>query len=88
MTVLVAQRVFDKRPDLSKTSVIHAVEHPISSRIRLHTDPLQTAGAGPDNNGRLLEWVAIPLDPPNTGWYVFHAMPITKKMLRELEIIQ
>jgi hypothetical protein len=92
MRVIVDRRVMELHPELAEQDVIHAVKHEIGSRLRLGTFPAQTAGVGMDGNGRLVEWVKIPLDGAGGqvmgGWFVYHAMtPPTKKMLREVGLI-
>jgi hypothetical protein len=63
--------------------VVTAVESTLRAVPREGTGfPPQWVGVGLDGSGRLLEYVAI-----NVGidrWLVFHAMPATTKVLREV----
>ncbi len=51
---------------------------------RLDTDPTQWIGAGYDSNGRLLEYVGVATGADS--WLIFHAMPLTTKVRRELNL--
>jgi hypothetical protein len=73
-----------RHSDLSEADVIHAVANAINSQPRLSTEPMQYVGVGPSLSGSTLEWIVVALDDVEDGWYVYHAMPATKKVLREL----
>ena len=81
MQTQVHPRVTAKRPEITEQDVLAVVVHPLRSRAR-DTDPVQWIGAGIDPNGRLLEFIATETDDHTL--LVFHAMPATKKTLREL----
>lgn len=84
MKVVVHPRVIDRRPNITEGDVLAAVENSLRTVPRLATDPLQWAGVGLDVNGRLLQFVAVELGGPSDCWLVYHAMPVTEKMLREV----
>jgi len=81
MRVLVHPRVTLKRPEISEADVIAAFESALRSRARA-TAPVRWVGVGLDGSGRLLEWIAVEQEPD--GWLVFHAMPATTKVLKEV----
>lgn len=81
MEVVVHLRIVGKRPDISVPDVKAAFLGALRSRAR-DTDPVQWVGVGTDLQGRLLEFVAVELQPGT--WLVFHAMTATKKVLREV----
>jgi hypothetical protein len=73
--------VTERHPDVTASDVIDAFENTLRSRAR-DTHPVQWVGVGPDSNGRLLEYIAVEDEPD--GWLVFHAMPVTTKVLVEV----
>lgn len=81
MRVRVHPRVTERHPEVTIDDVIEAFESTLRSRAR-DTHPVQWAGVGTDANGRLLEYVAVEVEPD--GWLVFHAMPATRKVLTEV----
>lgn len=62
-------------------NVTEAFESTLRSRAR-DTYPVQWVGVGTDSTGRLLEYIAVEDEPD--GWLIFHAMPVTKKVLIEV----
>ena len=90
MIVEVHPRVLEGHPELSDLDVEHAVRNTIKSLEREDTDPAQTVGVGPDLSGNILQWIGNrivdnPID--SDYWFIFHSMPVTKKVLYELEMI-
>lgn len=81
--VRVHLRASAKRPEISDSDVIAAFEGALRSRAR-DTHPVQWLGVGVDRSGRLLEWIAVAVEPE--GWLVFHAMAATAKVLKELRM--
>lgn len=81
MRVRVHPRVNDRHPEVTTADVIEAFEGTLRSRAR-DTHPVQWVGVGADASGRLLEYIAVENEP--NGWLVFHAMPVTKKVLIEV----
>jgi hypothetical protein len=79
--VVVHERVNRKRPDIKVADVVQAFESALRSRPR-STHPIQWVGVGLDSGGRLLEFIAVENEPD--GWFVFHAMPATNKVLKEV----
>jgi hypothetical protein len=71
---------------VSVADASNAFEHAIASQVREDSSPARIIGVGPDLSGRWLEWAAIPL-AGEAGWLVFHAMPATSGMLRELGLL-
>ncbi|NEG55455.1 hypothetical protein [Bifidobacterium platyrrhinorum] len=82
--IVVDSRVHDRHPDVSDYSVRVAWRNVVRFMTREGTDPLKYVAVGYDENGRLLEMVAV-LDESDR-WYVFHAMRATPKVLRELHM--
>ncbi len=74
-------RAADRHPEVTAADVVGAFEGTLRSRAR-DTHPVQWVGVGADANGRLLEYIAVEVEPD--GWLVFHAMPATKKVLTEV----
>lgn len=70
-----------KRPEITTRDVVSAFEGALKSRAR-DTDPIQWVGVGLDTAGRLLEFIAVEDEPD--GWLVFHAMPATTNVLKEV----
>lgn len=81
MRVRVHPRVVARHPDVTEAAVVEAFEGTLRSRAR-DTSPLQWVGVGADASGRLLEYIAVEVEPD--GWLVFHCMPATKKVLVEV----
>lgn len=81
MRVRVHQRVPLRHPEVTENDVQTAFESSLRVRAR-DTHPVQWVGVGPDSRGRLIEYIAVEEEPD--GWLVFHAMPATKKILREV----
>ncbi|PFG20658.1 hypothetical protein ATL40_2266 [Serinibacter salmoneus] len=81
MRVRVHPRVTARHPNVSPADVVAAFEGTLRSRAR-DTHPVQWVGVGPDSNGRLLEYIAVEVEPD--GWLVFHAMAVTRKVLVEV----
>ena len=81
MRVHVHSRVVARHPEVTVDQVIEAFEGTLRSRAR-DTTPVQWVGVGEDAGGRLLEYIAVEDEPD--GWLVFHAMPVTTKVLVEV----
>lgn len=74
-------RITARHPEITANDVAHAFHGTIRSRAR-DTHPIQWVGVGVDACGRLLEYVAVEIEPD--GWLVFHAMVATTKVLVEV----
>ncbi len=81
MRVRVHPRVINRHPEVTAENVTEAFEGTLRSRAR-DTHPVQWVGVGTDSTGRLLEYIAVEDEPD--GWLIFHAMPVTKKVLVEV----
>lgn len=81
MRVRVHARVTTRHPEITAEAVIEAFEGTLRSRAR-DTHPVQWVGVGADSDGRLLEYIAVEIEPD--GWLVFHAMVATNKVLVEV----
>lgn len=81
MRVRVHPRVTERHPELAPEDVINAFEGTLRSRAR-DTHPVQWVGVGPDPGGRLLQYIAVEIEPD--GWLIFHAMPATNAVLIEV----
>lgn len=81
VVVRVHARIMAKRPEITAADVETAFLGALRSRPRA-SDPVQWVGVGMDTNGRLLEFIAIEVQPE--GWLVYHAMPATKQVLNEV----
>lgn len=83
MNIRVHPRVTRIHPEIEDADVIAAFTGTLRAVPRVGTEfPPQWVGVGLDANGRLLQYVAI-----NEGverWLIFHAMPATAKVLREV----
>ncbi|MDO5066493.1 MAG: hypothetical protein Q4D96_04350 [Propionibacteriaceae bacterium] len=71
----------ERPPEITEADVVTAFEQTLRSRAR-DTHPIQWVGVGLDAQGRLLEYVAVENEPH--GWPVFHAIPVTQKVLAEV----
>ena len=90
MKVEIHPRVAEKHQELTEHDIRYAVLNTIKSLTRTGTDPLQVVGVGPDRNGRILQWVGNRVldDPADAdSWFIYHALPVTMKVLYELEMI-
>ena len=85
MRVVVDERVTALHPQVSELDVIHAVTFAVCHQVRLGTEPVRYVGIGPGLDGRVLQWIAVRMQGAD-DWYVFHAMPVTEKVLVELGI--
>ncbi|MBT1171801.1 hypothetical protein JS528_00180 [Bifidobacterium sp. MA2] len=83
--VIVDPRVHERHPDVSDYSVRVAWSDVVRFMPREGTDPLRYVAVGYDEQGRLLEMVAV-LDAADR-WHVFHAMKATPKVLHELRLL-
>lgn len=81
MLIRIHPRIAAKRPEFADEDVAAAVRGAVRTRWR-DTDPAELVGAGLDPKGRLMQFVAVAEEPG--GWLVFHAMPATKRVLREV----
>lgn len=85
--ITVDERIIVKRPDITPDDVRHAYWTSEITRLRDGTEPLQSVGIGFDRNGRMLEWVAA-AKPVFGEWHIYHCMPATSKVKRELGILR
>ena len=83
MQVEVHPRIAQRHPEITEADVLAAVENCLRARPR-DTDPVQWAGVGVDGSARLVQFVAVELDGYPDRWLVFHSMPATDKMMREV----
>ena len=82
MEVIVHERVMGRHPELSEADVVHAWEHAFAMQRRIKVDPESILAAGADRKRRVLELLGVEI---STGRVlVYHAMPITMKVAREL----
>ena len=81
MRIWVHPRIMTKHPEITADDVAAAFADTLASRRR-DTDPVQVVGVGIDGKGRLLQYITVE-DAPG-AWQVFHAMGVTKGVLREL----
>lgn len=81
MRIQVHPRISAKRHDITTEDVETSFTEALRSRAR-DTDPAHWVGVGMDTNGRLLEFIAVEVEPAT--WLVFHATSATKKVLNEL----
>lgn len=83
MSIRVHPRVSRTRPEIEDADVVAAFTNSLRAVPREGSGfPPQWVGVGLDSKGRLLQFVAI-----NKGideWLIFHAMPATTKVLREV----
>lgn len=82
MEVLVHKRVTERHPELSESDVVHAWEHAFAAHRRNGSAPDVILAAGADLRGRVIEMLAAEL--PGRKVLVFHAMLITRSVIREL----
>lgn len=83
MDIQVHPRVHRIHPEIKDVDAIAAFTATLRSVPREGTGfPPQWVGVGLDGNGRLLQYVAI--DEGAERWLIFHAMPATTKVLREV----
>ena len=83
--LIIHERMLERHPELTKEGVKIAWETALVSTPRIMKDPNEYVALGFDNNGRLLEVVAIRLE--NGDWLIFHAMtPPSDKTFNELGV--
>ncbi|MCI1747205.1 MAG: hypothetical protein LKI24_03280 [Acidipropionibacterium sp.] len=82
MRVVVHPRVHERHSSITDEDAAAAFESTIRSRLRARTDPPQWVGVGLDEQGRLLQFIAV--EEPPRSWLIFHCMPATKGVLAEL----
>lgn len=71
------------RPEVEDVDAVTAFANSLRAVPREGTGfPPQWVGVGLDDNGRLLQFVAI--NEGTDEWLIFHAMPATTKVLREV----
>lgn len=85
MRVVIDERVMALHPEVGELDVIHAVTFALRHQTRLGTEPVRYVGIGPGLDGRVLQWIAVRMQGAD-DWYVFHAMPVTDKVLVELDM--
>ena len=83
--LIVHERVLERHPELTEEGVKTAWETALVSTPRIMKDPNEYVALGFDNDGRLLEMVAIRLE--NGYWLILHAMtPPSDKTFDELGV--
>lgn len=82
--ILTHPRVMERHPDVTEEDVAMAWSHAIAMRHRSFDPPVHIAAAGVDTKGRLIEMIGVELE--DGGILVYHAMRLTAKMARELEL--
>ncbi|MDQ1074786.1 hypothetical protein [Microbacterium sp. SORGH_AS_0969] len=75
------ERVTLRHPEVTEDDVRTAFESSLRVRAR-DTHPVHWVGVGTDAAGRLIEYIAVEDEPD--GWLIFHAMPATKSVLKEV----
>lgn len=81
----IQERVFARHPDITEGDIRNAWLFAIAQRRRNASAPDVIAAAGPDMKGRLIEILAV--EGQGGELSVYHAMKLTKKMARELNLI-
>lgn len=71
---------------VSEADVEHAFENAYATRTRGGPYPPEYVSVGPDHCGRDIQLVCV-WRSEQRRWLVFHAMPATKKVLRELGLV-
>ena len=84
-SVTVLSRIYERHPDINEEDVLSAVRNPRAVRRRNFDPPCHFAMAGPDTKGRMVEIVGVEDD--RGGLIVYHAMKLTDKMAKELELM-
>ncbi|WP_283713986.1 hypothetical protein [Kribbibacterium absianum] len=85
MRVEVQDRVQQRHPEVSKADVVCAWNNARAMRTRDYGPPDLVCAAGPDTHGRMIEMIGVvTLDGLVS---VFHAMRLTEKMARELDLM-
>lgn len=82
--VVVHPRVTERHPDITEEDVVMAWSNALAMRHRSFDPPVYLCAAGADTKGRVLEMVAVELEDGDV--LVYHAMRITAKMAKELEL--
>jgi hypothetical protein len=85
--IVVHPRVNKRHPAIKDEDVIYACKHVIAAKERIDDDGSEEsyfAIAGIDEKGRLLEAVGVMLD--DNTLLVYHAMKLTEKMKKELDL--
>lgn len=80
---IVANHAF--KHGLSKEDILHAWRNAYISRQRIGGRAFERISVGPDCSGRDVQ-VIFAWDRSRGNWTIFHAMPLTKGVKRELEI--
>ena len=84
ITLDIHPRIGTRHPEITDADIRHAWENAIVIRERIGSEPLTLMAAGPDCAGRLLEVLVVERDGGNL--LVYHAMGLTRKAARELEL--
>lgn len=71
---------------ITERDIRHAFENAYASRPRKGPYPPQYISIGPDTHGRDVQVVSV-WNADERAWVVFHAMPATRKALRELGLL-
>ena len=84
--MIVHERVVRLRPDLTEEDVLSAWKNILSSFTRTWTGQRECVAVGVDNNGRLIEMIALRTE--NGSMLIYHALtPPTKKVLKEMRMV-
>jgi hypothetical protein len=81
--VSVHERVNKRHPEIDDDDVLAAWRGRIKCQMRIGPWPPQYAAAGFDKKGRALQMVAV-YDPTADMTLIFHAMPLTDNVKKEL----
>ncbi|XCB29263.1 hypothetical protein RQN30_08395 [Arcanobacterium hippocoleae] len=82
--IRIHKRIQTRHPELSEEEIISAWKHPLAMRYRNYDQPVFVAAAGSGNSGRLIEMLGVIEE--NDSILIFHAMELTKKMAKELNL--
>ena len=85
-SVNVHPRVMRCHPDISEQDVLYAFQHIIRSMRRSGDhEPTQYLRVGTTSDRRVIEMLAVISEQHE--WFVYHAMRVTNKALRELNLL-
>lgn len=73
-----------RKHGLGEIDVVAAIHNAVASRYRNFDIPCHVALAGPDRNGNLIE--VLYAEQEDGSLIVYHAMRLTNKMARELDL--
>ena len=84
--VSVHPRIHERHPEVKDSDIVVAWENFICRTRRVDAFDDNYISVGFDSTGRLLEMAAV--QKTDGSWFVFHAMPATKKALEELGLMK